>query len=136
MPQDLFNSAVLAVTLGKFVGDGNPGQAQDIIDRAMRSYLDFYTQDNFLPEVEDSATRTLMWLRETYPNDQKMILVALTALSDAAMKFDPNGDRKRRRFFNGLRFTSATQPVPERQGRYFQDLTLYYLNIQLGKIGG
>jgi hypothetical protein len=133
MSQDLFNAGVLAMALGQHVAEIDPASARQIQDKALRVYLDFYREDNFLPELEDCATRTLAWIRNIEPDPQTQI-AWLAALNKAAQRYQPNGKRKPWRLFNGLRYSSVRQPVPDRHIQYFKDLALYYLNIQTGKI--
>lgn len=133
MPQDLFNCVVLALALGQFVGHTQP-EAHSITDTFIKRYLDFYTEDDFLSEAQDCAARTLNWLRGQNLTSGNQILVWLSALSQAAQKYKPNGERKPRRIFNGLRFTSARMPIPDRSNQYFKDLGLYFLSIQFGRI--
>ena len=136
MPQHLFNATVLGLALGQYVAETSPAEARAITDKAVSSYQDFYTEDDFLPEAEDCATRTLAWLRDTYGNDEQMMVAALAAFNDAVHKYNPDGNRKPWRLFNGLKFTSAREPVPDRSQKYFEDLARYFMHIQTGKIGG
>ena len=132
MPQDIFNCAVLALALGHFVCEEKP-EARSMIDEGLALYLDFYTEDDFLPDAEDCASRTLAWLRDQTANDRDMTFTWLAALNDAVLKYEPSGQRKPQRLFNGLALTSPRQPIPDRPIQYFKDLGLHFMNIQFGK---
>lgn len=134
MPQDLFDTIVLALALARFVGEDSPEKVKDAIGRMNRSYLDFYKHDHYLTEAQDCADRTLEWLRGLNPGEEAKALTWLAALNEAAEVYLPNGERKPWRLINGLWFTSTRQPPPDRRIQYFKNLTLYFVNIQTGKI--
>ena len=106
MPQHVFNGVALSIALGRFVGQNNPAEAQAIIAEGLQTYSNFYTQDDFLPEAEDCATRTLDWLREQAKDDPKVTFALLAALNDAVLKYQPNGDKKPWRLFNGMKLSA------------------------------
>jgi hypothetical protein len=133
MPQELFNCTVLALALGNFLSEEKP-EVRSVLHEGLRVYLDFYTEDDFLPDAEDCAARTLGWIRGQTSNGRDMTFAWLTALNDAVLQYEPSGEPKPQRSFDGLAQASSQQPVPDRPLRYFKDLGLYYLNIQFEKI--
>jgi len=133
MSQNLFNAVVLGMALGQHVAETDPVSAKRATDEMLSAYVDFYTEDHFLPELEDCATRTLAWVHNIAPEPRTQKLWLL-ALIKAVSRYQPNGKRKPWRLFNGLRYTSARQPVPDRPIQYFKDLARYYLHIEAGKI--
>lgn len=131
MDQELFNYLVLVLVLVKFVGK-NDAQAQAMTAECVQRYLDFYTDDNFLPEAEDCAERTFSWLHAQHGTDGGRTL--LTALLNAARKYKPNGKRKIPWLFGGFWFQRKRPPIHNRSVQYFKDLGLYFINITFGKI--
>lgn len=133
MNQELFNSFVLMLALAKLIGESD-SQVLEMLEKTVHFYLESYDEDDFLPEAEDCAARTLDWLQNQSLTNEDQTLPWLAALCDAVEKYKPNGERKPRRLFNGRWFRSARQPVTNRASQYFKDLGLYFLSIQLGKI--
>jgi len=133
MPQDLFNLVVLALALGKSVAEtsASPVQAESIIERGLRPYISFYTEDSWRAEAEDCAARTLTWLKDSEPDG---VAAWLGVLTKTVRRYEPTGKRKPWRLFNGLKVTSSRQPILNRTEQYFNDLARYYMHIKLGTI--
>lgn len=134
MPQDLFNCIALTLALKEFAAVRCP-EAASKAEEDVRGYVEFYKDDLFLPEARRCASITLDWVAEQCSSDQDTIQSLLDVLSDAVLKYEPNGRRKIDYRYVNLAQISARSAIPNRSRQYIVDLGLYYMNVQTGRIG-
>ena len=135
MPQDLFNQTAMGLAEMEWVSRNNGGlynsQRRGIskkLNESLQVYLDYYTDDDFLPEAEECAEEILDWVRREFKhhNDNTALILAM---NEAVLKYKPNGKRKPSWPGLGLWFTSARALVENRKDQCLKDLALYYFNV-------
>lgn len=154
MPQDLFNQTAMGLAEMEWVSRNDGGlynaQRRGIskkLNESLQVYLDYYTDDDFLPEAEECAEEILDWVRTESehntdntasilavrtefknPNDDTALILAM---NEAVLKYKPNGKLRPPWPFTGLGlwFTSARAPVANRKDQCLKDLALYYFNV-------
>ena len=99
MNQDLFNQTVMtlaAMTMLIEHPDNTPAktlEAQQVLDKAIQAYLNYYTEDDFLSEAKECASTVIDWIRKGSGSyDEKWETLIL--LNGATQRFKPNGKRK------------------------------------------
>ena len=133
MDQELFNSVVLRLAAGRFIEKTKP-EAHSITQNYLYRYVEYFSEDDFLPEAEDCARRTVTWLQKHNLTGAEQTLQWLISLYQASQKYKPDGERRPVRLFGGLWFNSKRRPLPDRNHQCFKDLGCYFLNLQAGKI--
>ena len=150
MPQDLFNQTAMAIAAMQWINRNDAGLHRGIskkLNDSLQVYLDYYTDDDFLPEAQECAEDILNWVRKEFehnndntgsilavrtefknPDDTTLLMVAMY---EAVLSYKPNGKRKPPWPISGLGlwFTSARSPVENRKDQCLKDLALYYFNV-------
>jgi hypothetical protein len=133
MDQDLFNTLAINIAWMRRIPTGNAADTERAIQDMLGTYRRSLPQDHFESELLRAADAYNGWLLQTYPTEPEQA-AWFAIFRHAVEHFEPNGKRKRRRLLNGIKYTAAKTPPPDRFGQFMKDLALYFLNVQAGKI--
>lgn len=133
MDQDLFNTLAINIAWMRRIPTRNTALTERAIQEMLATYYRSLPQDQFEPELWRAVGAYNGWLLNAYPNEPEQS-AWFSIFRHAVEHFQPNGQRKRRPLFNGIRFTAAKALPPDRFGRFMSDLALYFINVQAGKI--
>lgn len=133
MNQDLFNRLAINIAWMRRIPTGDGALTERATQGMFASYRRSLPQDHFEQELLRAADAYNGWLLQTYPTEPEQS-AWFDIFRHATEYFEPDGRRKRQPLFNGIWFTAAKTPPPDRFAQFMKDLARYFINVQAGKI--
>lgn len=131
MSQDLFNISAIHIAWLRNYPGVDASVADQSVAKALSQYVQYYTEDDFQPEIARAVAALEKWAEETEPGNAFGIYESLRR---AVTKYRPDGQRKGWKLLKGLWFTSERRRPPDRFQGFIRDLMMYYAGIQFGRM--
>ena len=123
MPQDVFDSCVVGAVKLHMMGRGRLDQVcAELCGHYKRS---FPGDLSFEAEIKKASQKILEWCRSLCPEDE--IAPTMTQFQYCLVYYELDGQKKRKRLFNGTLFNKARHHNPNRVKDCIRNIGVYYI---------